>query len=155
MQRHVLPILAPPANVDAGVIVNGYWWGRSQGYTDAEIAQWLPADVLRLSEIVGADTYQSGTPSSPGENAAGKIRRLSLWATRVGVTRLGLGEYNGLTAEALKAAGDAVLADRRFVFASVFNSSRNNRAGVNWTLTGDRLAAFKATVAQSRALRDS
>ena len=148
MQRRVLPILAPPSNVDAGVIVNGFWWSaKAAGYTDTEIAQWLPADVLRLAEVVGADTYQGGTTANPGEDAGVKARRLSLWATRVGVTRLGIGEYNGLNAPSIKAAGDAVLADPRFVFAAVFNSSENNREGVDWLLTGDRLTAFKNTVA--------
>ena len=148
MQRRVLPILAPPSNVDAGVIVNGFWWSaKAAGYTDAEIAQWLPTDVLRLAEVIGADTYQGGTSASPGEDAGPKIRRLSQWATRVGVTRLGIGEYNGLNATAIKSGGDAILADPRFVFAAVFNSSENNREGVNWLLTGDRLTAFKNTLA--------
>jgi hypothetical protein len=150
MQRRVLPILSPPANVDAGVIVNGYWWSAmAAGYTDAEIAQWLPSDVLRGAEVVGADTYQGGTSASPGEDASAKIRRLSQWAGRVGVSRLGIGEYNGLTATAIKTAGDAILADPRFVFAAVFNSAENNRSGVNWQLSGDRLTAFKRTVAAS------
>ena len=152
MQRRVLPILAPPTNVYAGVIVNGYWWSaRAAGYTDAEIAQWLPADVLGLAEVIGADTYQGGTSASPGEDAAAKIRRLSQWAGRVGVSRLGIGEYNGLTGAAIKAAGDAILADSRFLFATAFNSSQNSRDGVNWQLTGDRLTAFKNTVAASRS----
>lgn len=154
MQEHVLPILAPPSNVLAGVIVNGFWWSsRSQGLTDLEIAAWLPTRVLRRSEVVAADTYQGGTNASPGENAGVKIRNMSAWATRVGVKRLGIGEYNGLDAASIKAAGDAVMADPRYAFASVFNSSVNNRVGVDWTLSGDRLTAFKATVSASRAAR--
>ena len=144
MQRRVLPILAPPSNVDAGVIVNGFWWTT---LTDAEIAQWLPSDVRRLAEVVAADTYQGGTPSNPGADAGVKIRRLSQWATRVGVSRLGIGEYNGLTGAAIKAAGDAVLADPRFVFAAVFNSNTGSLGSV---LTGDRLTAFKNTLAAAR-----
>jgi hypothetical protein len=152
MMRRTLPILGAPDNVDAGPIVNGFWWSQGgQGMTDAEIAQWLPADVLRLSEVVAADTYQGGTTANIGENAGVKITRLSAWATRVGVTRLGIGEYNGLDAASITAAGNAILADDRYVFAAIFNSSHNNRVGVDWTLTGDRLTAFKATVAQARA----
>jgi hypothetical protein len=151
MQRHALPILRAPSNVLAGVIANGFWWSaQGQGLTDAEIAQWLPADVLALSEVIAADTYQAGLAVHPGEDAGVKIRRMSAWATRVGVAKLGIGEYNGLDAAAIKAAGDAVLADPRFVFASCFNSSANNKPGVDWTLTGARLQAFKQTVAQSR-----
>ncbi|MEJ7598646.1 MAG: hypothetical protein WKG01_12120 [Kofleriaceae bacterium] len=151
MQRHVLPILRAPSNVLAGVIVNGFWWSaQGQGYTDAEIAAWLPPDVLSLSEVVASDTYQGGTTADPGENAGVKIARMSAWATRVGVTQLGIGEYNGLDAASITAAGDAVLADPRYVFAACFNSNENNRPGVDWQLTGARLEAFKATVARSR-----
>ncbi len=154
MMRRALPILGAPANVDAGPIVNGFWWSKTaMGYTDAEIAQWLPADVLAVSEVVAADTYQGGDATKPGENAGVKIARMSAWADRVGVKRLGIGEYNGVDAASITAAGDALLADPRFVFAAIFNSNVNNRDGINWALTGDRLAAFQETVAKSRAAR--
>ncbi|HET8615434.1 MAG TPA: DNRLRE domain-containing protein [Actinomycetales bacterium] len=154
MMRHALPILGAPASVDAGPIVNGFWWSKgAQGYTDAQIAQWLPADVLKVSEVVASDTYQGGTSAKPGENAGVKIAGMSAWATRVGVKRLGIGEYNGLDAASIKAAGDAILKDPRYAFAAVFNSSVNNRDGVDWTLTGDRLTAFKSTLSTSLALQ--
>jgi hypothetical protein len=154
MLKHALPILGAPATVNAGPIVNGFWWSNGgQGMTDAEIAQWLPTSVLKVSEIVASDTYQGGTTSNPGENAGVKIANMSKWAARVGVTKLGIGEYNGLNAASITAAGNAVLADPRFRFAAVFNSNENNRAGVDWQLTGDRLTAFKATVKLSRAAR--
>jgi hypothetical protein len=153
MMVHALPILSGPATVDAGPIVNGFWWSNgSQGLTDAEIAQWLPASVLKASEVVAADTYQGGTTINPGEDAGVKIANMSKWATRVGVSRLGIGEYNGLNAASITAAGNALLADPRFSFAAVFNSNENNRPDVSWQLTGDRLAAFRATLAQARAV---
>lgn len=115
MQRYVLPILSPPANVEAGVIANGFWWSpQGQGLSDADTAEWLPADVLSKAEIVASDTYQGGTTANPGEGAGPKIRGTSAWATRVGVTRLGLGEYNRLDAASISDAGDAILADRRY-----------------------------------------
>jgi hypothetical protein len=154
MMEHALPILGAPASVEAGPIVNGFWWSNNQqGYTDAQIAQWLPPAVLNVSELVAADTYQGGTPTNPGENAGVKIRNLSKWATRVGVQHLGIPEYNGLDAASITAAGDAVLADPRFEFASIFNSNRNNRDGVSWQLVGDRLTAFRATLAEAQAQR--
>jgi len=156
MMRHALPILGAPANVDAGPIVNGFWWSDgAQGLSDAQIAQWLPPDVLSVSEVVAADTYQGGDAAHPGEDAGVKIRNLSRWADRVGVERLGIGEYNGVDARSIKAAGDAILADPRFAFADIFNSSNNNRAGIDWTLTGSRLDAFRATVAQARAVDEA
>ncbi len=152
MMRRALPILGAPSNVDAGPIVNGFWFSKTNmGYTDAEINAWLPANVLSVSEVVASDTYQGGDASAPGENAGVKIRGMSAWASRVGVTRLGIGEYNGVDAASITAAGDAILADRRFVFAAIYNSSVNNREGIDWKLSGDRLTAFKATVAKARA----
>jgi hypothetical protein len=154
MMAHALPILGAPANVSAGPIVNGFWWSNGgQGRTDAQIAQWLPSRVLKVSEVVAADTYQGGTTAKPGENAGVKIANLSKWATRVGVAHLGIGEYNGLNASSITAAGNAVLADPRFSFAAAFDSNVNNRAGVSWQLTGARLTAFKATIAAARAAR--
>jgi len=156
MLKHALPILAAPATVTAGPIVNGFWWSNGgQGMTDAEIAQWLPSPVLKASEVIAADTYQGGTTVKPGENAGVKIANMSRWAGRVGVAKLGIGEYNGLNAASITAAGDALLADPRFAFAAAFNSNENNRPDVDWQLTGDRLTAFKATVAKSRAARRS
>lgn len=143
MQRHALPILGAPANVDAGIIANGWWWSATnQGYTDAEIAAWLPADVLALCDIVACDTYQAGDETKPGEDGGVKARRFSAWASRVNVPRLGIGEYNGFTAAAIKNAGDAILADPRYVFACVWN----NTGGLGRILAGDRLTAFKATL---------
>ena len=156
MMRRALPILGAPTNVDAGPIVNGFWFSKTaMGYTDAEIAQWLPADVLKVSELVAADTYQGGDASKPGEDAGVKIKGMSAWANRVGVKRLGIGEYNGVDARSITAAGDAIIADPRFVFAAIYNSDVHNREGINWTLTGDRLEAFKATVAKARAARSA
>ena len=152
MQRHVLPILGSPGNVDAGVIVNGFWWSAgAQGLTDAEIAAWLPASVLRAAEVVAADTYQGGTTARPGEHAGVKISRMSAWATRKGVDRLGIGEFNGLDAASVRAATNAVLDDPRFSFACVFNSNVNNRDGISWVLTGGRLTAFRSAVREARA----
>lgn len=138
MQLHVLPILAAGANVHAGVIVNGYWWSNeTQRLTDVEIAAWLPANLLRLCEFVAADCYHGGTATDPKEGPAPKIRNFAAWASRVGVDRLGIGEYNGITADAITEAGVAILADARFVFACIFNSERNSRDGVSWPLEGE------------------
>ncbi len=155
MMRHALPILGAAPSVDAGPIINGFWFTNGPRHlTDAQLAQWLPADVLAKAEIVAADCYQGGSNEAPGESAAPKIVNLSKWATRVGIKKLGLGEYNGFTAGAITDAGNAVLSDPRFVFADVFNSNRNNEPGEALQLVGDRLTAFKATVAKARAVRN-
>jgi len=154
MLTHAFPIIGAPDNIEVGPIVNGYWFtGMRAGLTDAQLAQWMPSSVLRVSDVVAADCYQGGTAADPGEGADVKISNMSDWASRVGVTRLGLGEYNGLNAATLTAAGKAVMDDPRFAWALVFNSNVNNRVGVEWLLTGDRLEAFKGTVAESRLRR--
>lgn len=145
MQRRALSILGEYANLDVGVIVNGFWFSpKAQGLPDTEVAQWLPQDVLDLCETVACDTYHGGTTAAPGESAAPKVRGFSAWATRLGLDSLGLGEWNGLTAQAILDTGDAIAADPRFRFACVYNSEANNRDGVSWVLTGDRLTAFQA-----------
>jgi hypothetical protein len=152
MQRRVLSILRTPDNVDAGVIMNGFiFYQNNQGFTDAEIAQWLPTDVRALAEVIAGDFYQGGTVANPLVSAEPKIRAFSSWATRHGVTRLGVGETNGHSAETVAGAGDAILDDPRMVFGSFFNSSANSCTGCDWVLRGDEITAFKAIVARSRA----
>lgn len=134
--------------LDLGPIVNGFWWSAGgQGYRDDEIAGWLPDELLAASDVIACDTYHGGTTLKLGEDASPKIRRFSEWATRKGVERMGLGEFSGLTAGAITAACDAVKTDPRFVYACIYNSSVNNREGVDWTLAGDRLIAFQTAIA--------
>ena len=143
MFKHVAPMFKA-AGITFGPIYNGYMWSAaSQGMTDAQIAAWCPDSLIPLTAFIGADCYQGGTFASPGENAAVKINRLNTWAGRHGVTELGLGEYNGMDANALKAADDAIRSTSRMGWANVFNSSRNNRPGVDWTLSGARLSEFQ------------
>jgi hypothetical protein len=70
--------------------------------------------VRKVSDVIGADTYDGG-----GEDAGVKIHRMSAWADRVGVSRLGIGEFNGQSAAAITHATDAVKSDHRFVWACV------------------------------------
>ena len=154
MMRHALPILGAPENVDAGPILNGFWWSdHDQGLSDEQIAQWLPSDVLAASELVAADAYQTQSGGRVIEGADTKIVNFSAWARRVGVERLGIAEYNGATAAALEEAGRAVLIDPRMEFALVFNSNVNNAPDRDLELSGPRLDAFRRTLATARELR--
>ena len=144
MHARAFPILGSGEGISVGPIANGFFWSdTAQGLTDSEISEYIPQTVLDVSDVVMADTYHGGTTASPREEAAVKIRNLSAWATRHGVARLGLGEWNGITAEAITNACAAIDADPRYGPVAIFNSADNNRAGVNWQLTGDRLAAFR------------
>jgi hypothetical protein len=145
MHARAFPILGSGAGVSVGPIANGFFWSNGgQGLTDSEISEYIPRAVLDVSDVVMADTYHGGTMASPGEDAGVKIRNLSAWASRQGVARLGLGEWNGITAQAITNACAAIDADSRFGPVAIFNSLNNNRAGVSWQLTGDRLQAFRS-----------
>jgi hypothetical protein len=59
MQLHALPILKKANNVTVGVIGNGWWWSsKSNGLSDAQIAQWIPKSVIAISDVIGGDTYE-------------------------------------------------------------------------------------------------
>jgi hypothetical protein len=101
---------------------------------------------------VAADCYQGGTPNNPGSEPNEQMIGLLEWSERVGHDKpLGVGEFSGHTASAITNVG-RVLGDHpdRFAWACVYNSSRNNRPGVEWVLTDERLAAFKALVATNQ-----
>ena len=144
MQVHALPILGGPAggNIKVGVIGNGWWWSATnQGYTDAEIAAWITPAVIKVSDVIAGDTYQSTTTS---EEAAPKMIRMGSWARRVGgVKALGVGEFNGPTAIGITHAAAALKADPLFAWGCMWNST----GGIATVLTGDRLAAFRTALA--------
>ena len=60
---------------------------------------------------------------------------------------LGVGEYNGFSAETIASAGEALLSTPNVWFGCLWNSTGDK----DCALTGDRLAAFQATLADSRA----
>jgi hypothetical protein len=142
MQVHALPLLGPDPGVKVGVIANGWWWSSmKKGYTDAEIAQWIPRSVINVSDVIAGDTYQS---SATGENGAVKMKNMAAWARRVGgVKALGVGEFNAVTAAAITAATTELHSEPLFAWGCVWN------ANYEWAtvLTGDRLAAFKTALA--------
>jgi hypothetical protein len=62
---------------------------------------------------------------------------------------IGLGEYNGFTAEAVAEAGEVILSTPDLWFAAVWNSTAGNHV----PLEGDRITAFQRTKADARAHR--
>jgi hypothetical protein len=142
MQVHALPILGVGADVQVGVIGNGWWWSATnQGYTDAEIAAWITPAVIKVSDVIAGDTYQSTTTS---EEAGPKITRMGAWARRVGgVKALGVGEFNGPTAIGITNATKALAADPLFAWGCMWNST----GGIATVLTGARLTAFQTALA--------
>lgn len=149
MLTHALPLL-DTSLVDVGPIGNGWWWSsKANGYTDAEIAEWLTPSVLAVSEIVAGDTYQGGTPDNPGEGGSAKMLNMVKWAERNDVDALGVGEFNGYTAAEITAATSALGSSPRFKFGAVWNSQCAGCIPVS-ALVGDRLGAFRTALADWR-----
>jgi hypothetical protein len=142
MQVHALPILGADPGVQVGVIGNGWWWSSmKRGLSDAEIAQWIPPSVIKVSDVIAGDTYQSSTT---GEGSAVKIKNMSAWAKRVGgVKALGIGEFNAPTATGIADTMNALAADPLFAWACLWNANESFAT----VLTGARLSAFKSALA--------
>ena len=145
MQVHALPLIKSNGNnIKVGVIGNGWWWSnQANGYTDAEIAQWITPKVIAVSDVIAADTYQNANLS---ESGGPKIKNMGSWARRVGgVKALGIGEFNGLTPLAITEAMNAVKAEPLVAWACMWNSQADGLVGR--PLEGARLEAFKRGLA--------
>jgi|GEM_PF-1100449 len=148
MQQRALPILGTANQASVGVIANGWWWSaQNQGYTDAEIAQWIPTSVKNVSDFIAADFYQD---ANLGEDGSVKAARMAAWARRTGgVSALGVGEFNGFTAVAITNLMNVVKSDSLYKWAAVWNSGPT---GLGTPLEGDRLKAFQDGMANSGSL---
>jgi hypothetical protein len=142
MQVHALPLLGPDPGVKVGVIANGWMWSSTKkGYTDAEIAAWIPKSVIAVSDVIAGDTYQS---AATGEDGSVKMKNMAAWARRVGgVKALGVGEFNAVTAAAITNATNELASEKLFAWGCLWNANQE------WAtvLTGTRLAAFKKALA--------
>lgn len=138
MQLHALPILKTANQASVGIVANGWWWSaQNQGYTDAEIANWIPTSLKNISDFIAADTYQD---DQQVEDGSVKASRLAAWAKRTGgVSALGIGEFNGFTAASITNVMNVVKAEPLFKWALVWNSGPS---GLGTPLEGARLQAF-------------
>ena len=118
MQAHALPLLGRHKGVKVGVIANGWWWSKAKHrLTKAQIAQWIPRSVIKVSDVIAADTYQS---SVRGEEASVKMKRMAHWARNVGgVKALGVAEFNSPTAIGITHAVRRLAAEPLFRFGCV------------------------------------
>lgn len=135
-------------SVSVGPILNGWLLDRQV----STFASFTDAELLEKWEFVAVDSYQSGTPSNPGPAMPARaIPLLERWMDSVGHPDkpLGVGEYNGFTAEAVAGAGETILSTPEVWFAAVWNSTAGNHV----PLEGDRIEAFQRTKADLRAHR--
>jgi hypothetical protein len=145
-QRFLDKVKAP--NVAVGPILNG-WLLDNQVST---FASYTSPALLAAWDFVAVDSYQNGTAAAPGKLLPARaVPLLAEWMDKQGFPdkRIGLGEYNGFTGEAIRAAGDAILSTPEAWFGLAWNSSTKIHA----PLTGDRLKGFQATKADPRALK--
>jgi hypothetical protein len=142
--RQLLPIFKR-GELRVGPILNGWLLDRQQDV----FASYCPEDLFSLWDWFGIDTYESGTATSPGANKpAHRLPAARSFLTARGHDLpLGVGEYNGYTGATISAAGEALLSTPNVWFGCLWNSS----GGKGIPLSGDRLAAFQATLADSRS----
>lgn len=148
MNQQLLPIFKR-GELRVGPILNGWLLDNKV----PEFASFCPDELFGVWDWFGIDTYQNGSLASPGDVLPGqRIPALSQYLSSRGYDLpLGVGEYNGYSAEAIAGAGEALLSTPNVWFGCVWN----NTGGVGVTLEGDRLAAFRQTLADPRASRQA
>ncbi|MGZ4455154.1 MAG: hypothetical protein ACXVGM_16695 [Oryzihumus sp.] len=145
--KQLLPIFRQ-GKLRTGPILNG-WLLDSKVST---FASFCPDGLFGLWDWFGIDTYESGTIDAPGSiKPADRIPALVKYLTSRGhgSMPIGVGEYNGYSAKSIADAGEALLSTANVWFGCVWNST----GGKGYELTGDRLTAFKNTLADPRCAR--
>jgi hypothetical protein len=142
--KQLLPIFKR-GELRVGPLLNGFLLDRQQDV----FGEYCPDELFDIWDWVGLDTYQLGSIENPGKADPGtRITALSAYVQSRGYDHpLGVGEYNGFTAQAIASAGEALLTTPNVWFGCVWNSVLER----DFVLSGDRLAAFQATLADPRA----
>jgi hypothetical protein len=142
--KQLLPIFKR-GGLRVGPLLNGWLLDNQQ----ATFGSYCPDELFELWDWMGIDTYESGTMESPGSRKpAARIVALRKYLTSRGHDLpIGVGEYNGYSAQSIADAGEALMATPNVWFGCVWNST----GGKGWELTGDRLDAFKKTLADPRS----
>jgi hypothetical protein len=154
--RHILDLAdeVGTGQVSLVPIMNGYIWGDWAGWTDDEIAAYLPPDLLARWPLVGVDVYHGATRDSPGQPPSTRLADIVTWADRQGVGLLAIGEIGVHDAEAWTDTWAFVKDNaERFMAVSYFNSTRNVRLGADWYLQGETLEAFQDSLASPTVAR--
>lgn len=144
--RRLLPFFKQ-GELRVGPLLNGFLLDRQQDV----FGEYCPDELFELWDWVGIDTYQLGSLDAPGKADPGaRIYALSAYVRSRGYDLpLGVGEYNGFTAAAIASAGEALLSTPNVWFGCVWNSQLER----DYVLSGDRLAAFRSTLADARVAK--
>lgn len=145
--QELLPIFKQ-GRLKVGPILNGWLLDNKV----SEFASYCPDELFELWDWFGIDTYQSGSKASPGgRRPAGRVKALSKYLKSRGYGKLpiGVGEYNGFTAQAIAEMGEVLFATPNLWFGCLWNST----GGRGLKLTGKRLNAFQKTLEDPRRAR--
>jgi hypothetical protein len=140
--------LVDAPSIAVGPILNGFLLDRRV----SDFAAFTDANLLDKWEFVAVDSYQSGSVEAPGSSLPARaVPLLASWMDSVGHPDkpLGLGEYNGFSADAMTEAGEAILSTPELWFGLAWNSQGDSYA----PLEGDRITAFQRTKADTRAMK--
>lgn len=144
--RRILPAFQR-GRLKVGPLLNGWLLDRQV----ETFASYTSDELFELWDWFGLDTYESGTLDSPGEiKPASRIRAARRFLKSRGVDLpLGIGEYNGYSAQSIEDVGRALLTTRDVWFGCVWNST----GGKGYELTGDRLSAYRRSLATAKVER--
>jgi hypothetical protein len=142
--KQLLPIFKR-GQLKVGPLLNGWLLDNKRDV----FASFCPNELFAMWDWMGIDTYESGTMDNPGEHKpAERILALSEYVKSRGYSLpLGIGEYNGYSAESIAGAGEALLSTPDIWFGCVWNST----GGKGTVLSGDRLTAFRHTLTDTRS----
>lgn len=134
------------AQVRVGPILNGWLLDRRR----ADFVSYTSPELIAAWDFLGLDVYQSDAASTiyPGHRIPALMEVLTA-AGRPDMPVV-VGEYNGWTAEAIAESGRIFLDCPNVKVACMWNSGPT---GLGIPLEGARLAAFKATKADTRVKR--
>jgi hypothetical protein len=142
--KQLLPIFRR-GEIRVGPLLNGWLLDNQQDV----LASYCPEELFGLWDWFGIDSYESGTMSNPGSRKpASRIPAVrSFLASRGHDLPIGVGEYNGFSAETIAAMGEMLLSTPNVWFGCLWNSS----GGKGVPLSDARLAAFQQTLADPRS----
>ena len=143
--RQLLPIFKR-GELRVGPILNGWLLDNKV----ADFASFCPDDLFDVWDWFGIDTYESGTIESPGaRKPAERIPALvSYLQSRGQDLPMGIGEYNGYSAETIAAAGEAILGTPNVWFGCMWNATEGK--GHSSRATGSRPSAGPSRTPGSR-----
>jgi hypothetical protein len=143
--KQLLPIFRR-GKLRVGPILNGWLLDNKLD----TFAAFCPDALFNLWDWFGIDSYESGTMAAPGTaKPAQRVAAMSAFLRSRGRAGLpiGVGEYNGYSAKSIADAGEALLSAPNVWFGCVWNAIGRK----DYELTGDRLTAFRKTLADPRS----